>query len=205
MQETSHTLTVSPSGFEPDFNSLRNSFDMTTSEAPVVKPQGPPRESNGMTFTSPKLGSQSVRRPYGCAVVELAQFASQSGQMLMGNGANSSSMSRLSTQTGNTPSNVFEPPTNRYTMNIFSPVSEARFPTLHEDIIASRTKEFFGSGNLTSAGPGTHLSGTKNHPPTQVMGPKNESIEIQMKTYYGNTNTILKENNSVLSDVPVTP
>jgi hypothetical protein len=205
MQETSHTLTVSPSGFEPDFNSLRNSFDMTTSEAPVVKPQGPPRESNGMTFTSPKLGSQSVRRPYGCAVVELAQFASQSGQMLMDNGTNSSSMSRLSTQTGNTPSNVFEPPTNRYTMNIFSPVSEARFPTLHEDIIASRTKEFFGSGNLTSAGPGTHLSGTKNHPPTQVMGPKNESIEIQMKTYYGNTNTILKENSSVLSDVPVTP
>ncbi|PLW31687.1 hypothetical protein PCASD_10913 [Puccinia coronata f. sp. avenae] len=123
MQETSHTLTVSPSGFEPDFNSLRNSFDMTTSEAPVVKPQGPPRESNGMTFTSPKLGSQSVRRPYGCAVVELAQFASQSGQMLMDNGTNSSSMSRLSTQTGNTPSNVFEPPTNRYTMNIFSPVS----------------------------------------------------------------------------------
>jgi hypothetical protein len=89
-------------------------------------------------------------------------------------------------------------------MNIFSPVSEASFPTLHEDIIASRTKEFFGSGNLTSNGPGHNTSSNKNHQPPQGLGPKNEAIEIQMKTYYGDTNTILKENSSMLSDVPVT-
>ncbi|KAI9619652.1 hypothetical protein KEM48_006195 [Puccinia striiformis f. sp. tritici PST-130] len=44
---------------------------------------------------------------------------------------------RLTTQASTAPSNVFKPPTSCYTMNIFSPVSEASFPTLHEDIIAS--------------------------------------------------------------------
>ncbi|EFP83337.2 hypothetical protein PGT21_031228 [Puccinia graminis f. sp. tritici] len=204
MQETSHTLSVSPSGYEPDFNSLRNSFDVTSSDAPTLRQIGQPREAHGMTFTSLKSGSQSVRRPYGCAVVELAQFSSQSSQMLFGNTPNSAGMSRLTSQTTATPSNVFEPPTSRYTMNIFSPVSEASFPTLHEDIIASRTKEFFGSGNLTSNGPGHNTSSNKNHQPPQGLGPKNEAIEIQMKTYYGDTNTILKENSSMLSDVPVT-
>ncbi|KAI7952095.1 hypothetical protein MJO28_007779 [Puccinia striiformis f. sp. tritici] len=202
MQEAPHNLSVSPSGYEPEFNSLRNSFDMSRSDtgSGTLRQSGLFKESNGMTFTNPKSGTQSVRRPYGCAVVELAQFSSQSNQMLLSN-PNSSGMSR--TQASAAPSNVFEPPTSRYTMNIFSPVSEASFPTLHEDIIASRTQEFFGSGNLTSNGPSSNSSNNK-HPPPQGLGPKNESIEIQMKTYYGDTNTILKENSSILSDVPVT-
>lgn len=206
IQETSHTANAGASGYEADFNSLRNSFDMTISETPTLKRQGLPTEYNGMTFTSPKSGSQSVRRPYGCAVVELAQFSSQNNQMLLGNTPNSSGMSRLFTQTGTAtaPSNVFEPPISRYTMNIFSPVSEASFPTLHEDIIASRTKEFFGSGSLASAGPATSSNSAKNLQSPQIPGPKNESIEIQMRTYYGDTSTILKENSSMLSDVPVT-
>ncbi|KAI7932952.1 hypothetical protein MJO28_017931 [Puccinia striiformis f. sp. tritici] len=83
--------------------------------------------------------------------------------MLLSN-PNSSGMSR--TQASATPSNVFEPPTSQYTMNIFSPVSE--------------------------------------HPPTQGLGPQNESIEIQKKTDYGDMSTILKENSSILSDVLVT-
>ncbi|PLW31982.1 hypothetical protein PCASD_16547 [Puccinia coronata f. sp. avenae] len=51
-----------------------------------------------------------------------------------------------------------------------------------------------------------HLAGhsTKDHPPTPVMGPKNDSIKIQMKTYNSNANIILKESSLVLSDVPVT-
>ncbi|WAR56682.1 hypothetical protein PtB15_7B532 [Puccinia triticina] len=208
MQDPSHTLSATPSGYEPDFNSLRNSFDLASSDAPTLRQHALPKESNGMTFTSLKSGSQSLRRPYGCAVVELAQFSSQSSQMLLNNTSNQAGMSRLSTNTTTTaPSNVFEPPTSRYTMNIFSPVSEASFPTLHEDIIASRTKEFFGSGNLTSTGPGNSTHNGKHHhhqPPSGSMGPKNESIDIQMKTYYGDTNTILKENSSALSDVPVT-
>lgn len=206
IQEISHTANAGASGYEADFNSLRNSFDMTSSETPTLKRQGLPTESNGMTFTSPRSGSQSVRRPYGCAVVELAQFSSQSSQMLLGNTPNSSGMSRFSTQTATATarSNVFEPPISRYTMNIFSPVSEASFPTLHEDIIASRTKEFFGSGSLASAGPTTSSNSAKNLQSPQIPGPKNESIEIQMRTYYGDTGTILKENSSMLSDVPVT-
>ncbi|KAI9626759.1 hypothetical protein KEM48_010224 [Puccinia striiformis f. sp. tritici PST-130] len=81
------------------------------------------------------------------------------------------------TQASATPSNVFEPPTSQYTMNIFSPVSEVSFPTLHKDIIASWTQEFLEA---------------------------NESIEIQKKTDYGDMSTILKENSSILSDVLVT-
>ncbi|KNF01312.1 hypothetical protein PSTG_05411 [Puccinia striiformis f. sp. tritici PST-78] len=94
--------------------------------------------------------------------------------MLLSN-PNSSGMSR--TQASATPSNVFEPPTSQYTMNIFSPVSEVSFPTLHKDIIASWTQEFLEA---------------------------NESIEIQKKTDYGDMSTILKENSSILSDVLVT-
>ncbi|POW19236.1 hypothetical protein PSHT_04912 [Puccinia striiformis] len=41
-------------------------------------------------------------------------------------------------------------------------------------------------------------------PSTSSRCPKNESIEIQMKTYYSDTSTILKENSLALSDVPVT-
>ncbi|WAR59573.1 hypothetical protein PtB15_11B213 [Puccinia triticina] len=167
----------SPSEYEPDFHSLRNSFNMTSSDAPTLRQHALAKESNGMTFTSPKSASPSLRRPYGCAVVELAHFSSQSSQMLLNNTPNPAGMSRLSTHTTTIPSN---------------------------DIIASQTKEFFGSGNLTSNGPGNNTHNGKHHQPPSGIGPKNESIEIQMKTYYGDTNTILKENSSALSDVPLT-
>ncbi|EHS62859.1 uncharacterized protein PGTG_22651, partial [Puccinia graminis f. sp. tritici CRL 75-36-700-3] len=37
MQETSHTLRVNPPGYEINFNLLRNSFDVTSSDALTLR------------------------------------------------------------------------------------------------------------------------------------------------------------------------
>ena len=60
---------------------------------------------------------QTVRRPFGCAVLDISQLPEESTGDANG------------------------PPTDR-TMPIFVPASEAAFSTLHEDIIASRIKDF---------------------------------------------------------------
>lgn len=203
-----HANTLATPGYDSDFNLRSNSFDGIHSDPTPTQKYAQPSaqgEYSGMTFINPRTGFPSVRRPYGCAVVELAPFPSQSNPIFFGSTSTPSLMSRPTTQSTLVPSSVFEPPTNRYTMNIFSPVSEANFPTLHEDIIASRTKEFFGSGNLTSNGPSGHSNHLKHHHSSQGSGTKvNESIDIEMRTYYGDTTTILKENSSILSDVPLT-
>ncbi|KNF01311.1 hypothetical protein PSTG_05410 [Puccinia striiformis f. sp. tritici PST-78] len=63
-----------------------NSISQSMQEAPhnlsvssgTLRQSGLFKESNGMTLTNSKSGTQSVRWPYGCAVAELAQFSSQS-------------------------------------------------------------------------------------------------------------------------------
>ncbi|KAI7940929.1 hypothetical protein MJO28_013214 [Puccinia striiformis f. sp. tritici] len=123
VQEAPNNLSVSPSGYEPEFNSLRNSDVLLASS------------------------STSLLKVVKCSSVIQINLECL----------------RLTTQASTAPSNVFKPPTSRYTMNIFSPVTS-----------------------------------------TSSRCPKNESIEIQMKTYYSDTSTILKENSLALSDVPVT-
>lgn len=63
----------------------------------------------------PNDSRRSIRRPFGCAVVEISQLCKV--------GQSAGSYSEL-------------------TMPIFVPATEANFSTLHEDILASRIKDF---------------------------------------------------------------
>lgn len=66
-------------------------------------------------LSNPNDSRRSFRRPFGCAVVDVSQLC-KIGQV-------SAQYSELS-------------------MPIFTPINEANFSTLHEDILASRIKEF---------------------------------------------------------------
>lgn len=98
---------------------------------------------------------RTFRRPFGCAVLELGQHHQFSTDV-----ASSSSM-------------------REHVMPIFVPVAEAAFSTLHQDIIASRIKEFEKS-------------------------PRAEMLAVNVKVFHGETSTIVRENPSLLQDAPMT-
>ncbi|UZJ54324.1 hypothetical protein CBS101457_003644 [Exobasidium rhododendri] len=95
------------------------------------------------------------RRPFGCAVVELGQDHRFQSDIV------SSSTLR------------------EHVMPIFVPVNEAAFSTLHQDIIASRVKEFEKS-------------------------PRADLLAISVKVFHGEKRTIVRENPSLLQDAPLT-
>ncbi|EGF98551.1 uncharacterized protein MELLADRAFT_40818 [Melampsora larici-populina 98AG31] len=186
---------LSPGVYEGDSASATASFEeaMSPTYEGAHSPQYALPDSNGeysgMTFYQPRLGTQSIRRPFGCAVVEISSYTSHSNQA---SGSSGPSLPKI-TSGGTLGSGIMESPVSYYHMNIFSPVNEASFPTLHEDIIASRVKEFFGTGHFSSKNQGSYLSGSKN-----------ESIAIELRTFYGDTTSIIKENGARLSDIPLT-
>ncbi|KZT56696.1 hypothetical protein CALCODRAFT_483819 [Calocera cornea HHB12733] len=95
------------------------------------------------------------RRPFGCAVLELSQ------------------LTKMSADRSDT-SNMRE-----HVMPIFVPVNEGGFSTLHQEIIASRTKEFDRS-------------------------PRADRLGVNIKVFYGDVKTIIRENPSLLHDTPIT-
>lgn len=108
------------------------------------------------SFRSKRMaGDHSFRRPFGCAVLELGQHHHFQTDV-----ASSSTM-------------------REHTMPIFVPVNEAAFSTLHQDIIASRTREFEKS-------------------------PRADMLAVSVKVFHGDTATIIRENPSLLQDTPPT-
>jgi dedicator of cytokinesis protein 3 len=95
-------------------------------------------------------GGQSYRRPFGCAVLDISLTAESAA------GGNKDRM-----------------------MPIFVPVNEASFSTLHEDIIASRIREFEKS-------------------------PRAQYIAVGVKIFHGEAETIIKENPSICQDAALT-
>ncbi|KAF8270253.1 C2 domain in Dock180 and Zizimin proteins-domain-containing protein [Lactarius quietus] len=90
-------------------------------------------------------GGAAFRRPFGCAVLELSQ------------------LSKVATDSAEVSS------TKEHSMPIFTPVNEATFSMLHQDIINSNSKEFEKS-------------------------PRAEMIAVSVKVFHGNAQTIVKEN-----------
>nr|CDI52117.1 related to dedicator of cytokinesis protein 3 [Melanopsichium pennsylvanicum 4] len=112
--------------------------------------------ANTPSFRSKRMiGDRSFRRPFGCAVLELGQHHHFQTDV-----ASSSAM-------------------REHTMPIFVPVNEAAFSTLHQDIIASRTREFEKS-------------------------PRADMLAINVKVFYGDTAAVIRENPSLLQDTPPT-
>lgn len=113
-----------------------------------------PTLANTPSFRPKRMaGDHSFRRPFGCAVLELGQHHHFQTDV-----ANSSSM-------------------REHVMPIFVPVNEAAFSTLHQDIIASRTREFEKS-------------------------PRADMLAVNVKVFYGDTASIIRENPSLLQDTP---
>lgn len=104
------------------------------------------------TFES---SSQSFRRPFGCAVLELTQLSKWTVDKAEASQA------------------------REHTLPIFVPTREVTFSTLHQAIIASETSEFEKS-------------------------PRAEMIAVTVKMFHGDAPTIIRENPSLLQDVPIT-
>lgn len=98
---------------------------------------------------------RTFRRPFGCAVLELG-----SAHRFQTDLANSSAL-------------------REHVMPIFVPVNEAAFSTLHQDIIASRIKEFEKSSRA-------------------------EMLAVNVKVLHGETSQLVRENPSLLQDAPLT-
>ncbi|KAN0061214.1 Deoxycytidine kinase 1 [Thecaphora frezii] len=111
---------------------------------------------NSPAFRASRMTSErTFRRPFGCAVLELGQHHRFSPEV-----ASSSTM-------------------REHAMPIFVPVNEAAFSTLHQDIIASRIKEFEKS-------------------------PRAEMVAVNVKVFHGETKVLIRENPSLLHDTPLT-
>lgn len=112
-----------------------------------------PSLANTPSFRPKRMaGDHSFRRPFGCAVVELGQHHNFQTDV-----ASCSTM-------------------KEHVMPIFVPVNEAAFSTLHQDIIASRTREFEKSSRA-------------------------DMLAINVKVFHGETSAVIRENPSLLQDV----
>lgn len=113
--------------------------------------------SNGFASSSSKhmTTERTFRRPFGCAVLSLGQDH------------------QFETELSN--SSVKK----EHVMPILVPVNEAAFSTLHQDIIASRVREFEKS-------------------------PRAELIAVDVKVFHGHLPTLIRENPSLLSETPQT-
>ncbi|KAG8846100.1 hypothetical protein FRB96_002079 [Tulasnella sp. 330] len=109
---------------------------------------------NGRHSVSGLEGSGNFRRPFACAVVELQQLA----KMVAGQDSGAA---------------------RELTMPIFVPTNEASYSTLHQDLIAGKTKEYEKSTRA-------------------------EMLVISVKAFHGDSTTIVRENPSILLDTPLT-
>lgn len=101
------------------------------------------------------VGDRTFRRPFGCAVLSLGQDHHFEIDV--------------------TNSSVKK----EHVMPIFVPVNEAAFSTLHQDIIASRIREFEKS-------------------------PRAEMIAVDVKVFHGEMQSLLRENPSILTGAALT-
>ncbi|EJD42755.1 cytoplasmic protein [Auricularia subglabra TFB-10046 SS5] len=114
---------------------------------------------NGMQSPSPvpleQPSNAYFRRPFGCAVLEVTELAS-----IVADGSDASGQ-------------------REHTMPIFVPVQEDSFSTLHQDIIAGRTKEYEKSARA-------------------------EMVAVNVKAFHGDAKTIVRENPSLMQDAALT-
>lgn len=116
------------------------------------------KNGSGTNVTRSNINSDPsglVRRPFGCAVLELTQLSKMA--------ADQSDSS----------------PMKEYTMPIFVPTNEASFSMIHQSIINGITKEYEKS-------------------------PRAEMLAISIKIFRGDSQTVVRENPSLLQDIPHT-
>ncbi|KAG9080710.1 hypothetical protein FS749_007930 [Ceratobasidium sp. UAMH 11750] len=112
-----------------------------------------------------------LRRPFGCAVLELDGLLNPMVAEHAGAGAGAASVGAgVGSGVG---------PAREHTMPIFVPSDEARFSTLHQDIL-------------------------KGHGHAVEKSPRAEMLAITLKAFYGDSTAIVYENSSLLHSTPLT-
>ncbi|CAO1614916.1 unnamed protein product [Sympodiomycopsis kandeliae] len=144
--------TAASSIYEGDSSGGHGSNSLTSSV--FGSSNGPYAGSPG--FRNRRMTSdRAFRRPFGCAVLSLGQDH------------------QFETETSSSSSK------REHMMPIFVPVKEAAFSTLHQDIIASRIREFEKS-------------------------PRADLIVVDVKVFHGETSSLIRENPSLLTSIPLT-
>lgn len=105
----------SPYAFQPPPSSASFVSPPLQSTLSLADPQQSFRLDRESMLSNPNDSRRTLRRPFGCAVVDISQLCK---------------IGQASTHA------------SELTMPIFCPIVEANFSTLHEDILASRIKEF---------------------------------------------------------------
>ncbi|KAG9102699.1 hypothetical protein FRC06_001407 [Ceratobasidium sp. 370] len=144
----------------------------TTKGSNGVGRKGTVRSGSGAGGTGED--DEPLRRPFGCAVLELDSLlnpmaAEHVGVVGAGTGAASVGLG-VGSGVG---------PAREHTMPIFVPTDEARFSTLHQDIL-------------------------KGHGHAVEKSPRAEMLAITLKAFYGDSTTIIHENSSLLHSTPLT-
>lgn len=115
---------------------------------------------------------QHVRRPFGCATLELTQLSKMIEEQLDVS------------------------PLKEYTMPIYIPTNEISFSMIHQNIINNNVKEFVKSSRFVVA-----------RIQVQTLADLNDRADIlavSAKVFRGDVRTIVRENPSLLQDVPHT-
>jgi dedicator of cytokinesis protein 3 len=144
--------------------------------------EGPNGQGQGVGGSTPFAAilehpTQTYRRPFGCAVLELTQLAKWSVDRTEATMA------------------------KEHTLPIFVPSREATFSTLHQAIIASDTTEFEKSPRYV------HQSHNGTSVPIfspNKLFDRAEMLAVNIKLFHGDAPTIIRENPSLLQDTPVT-
>ena len=144
------SATISATPMSPTSSKLSATSDSARASSQSTVANGANFENN--MVRSAESGFQTYRRPFGCAVVEISQ--------LIKAGQSSSATSEL-------------------TMPIFIPLSETSFSSLHEQIMASRMREFEKS-------------------------PRAEHVTISLRTFRDDLSAVIRDNPSQLQDTPMT-
>ncbi|RUS24199.1 hypothetical protein BC938DRAFT_473961, partial [Jimgerdemannia flammicorona] len=130
--------------------------------------------------------SQSLRRPFGCAVLpfgQLLQTAGVAGTSSSAQGGGSSAAGGPTHPLQATPNQNQKEPfrdltASEHFMPIYVPSSESAFATMHEDIIQDNTREF------------------EKHPRAEVLC-------VYLRMFYGELDTVVRANSALLQGVPV--
>lgn len=146
------------------------------SEIPESIMEGPP--SAPLNGRMPSIDpSGHVRRPFGCAVLELTQLQAMSGEQLDVS------------------------PAKDHTMAIYVPTNEAMFSILHEEIISWNAKEFEKSSRYVCRSSGAAKSSVRL---LLIHTPRAENLAVSVKVFRGDAPTLIRENSFSLHDIPLT-
>ncbi|KAG9123502.1 hypothetical protein FRC07_014863 [Ceratobasidium sp. 392] len=158
-------------GSEPMYRSVwEDSVSQIESRPRPIKGSNGTGRKSSMGAKNTTDEDEPLRRPFGCAVLDLESLLSPMVAEHAAAGVSGAGGVGVGSGVG---------PAREHTMPIFVPADEARFSTLHQDIL-------------------------KGHGHAVEKSPRAEMLAITLKAFYGDSTTIVYENSSLLHSTPLT-